>query len=391
MAQENLEFQAEIKNQIKKFCLKNIWPWAQEDDEKEIFRKEVFQGLGEIGIAGMTTPEKYGGSGLSYHDYCQALIEVARYSVSYAVTLSVSSMVQGIINQFGNEEQKNKFLPELASGSEIGAFALTESGAGSDAGSLKMTAKKTPQGYILQGSKIFITSGGIAKTYIVMARTGEEGPKGISAFIVSDGMKGFGHGKKEKKMGWRASPTRELIFDQCLVPTQNLLGAEGDGFNIAKGALDPGRVTIGSIAVGLAKEAFERSFRYALDRKQFKKAIIEFQAIEFMFSDMAIEIESSELLVFKACQALDQIRSSQNSKPSEKNNFSKLASMAKIKATDTAMKVTTDAVQIFGGVGYTSEYPVERFMRDAKVLQIVEGTNQIQRGLVARCLKKEIE
>jgi alkylation response protein AidB-like acyl-CoA dehydrogenase len=287
-------------------------------------------------------------------------------------------MVSAIINEFGSSSQKQKYLPALTSGTEIGAFCLSESGAGSDAAALQTTAKKTEDGYILNGSKIWITSGGIAKTYVVMARTGEEGPKGVSAFIVRDGTPGFSFGKKEKKMGWKISPTRELIFHNCFIPKENLLHAEGDGFKIAMAALDKGRFTIGAIAVGCAERALDESVSYALTRQQFKQALFDFQGLQFMMADMASEIECSRLLVREAARNYDL------GTPN-----AKLACMAKLKATDTAMKVTTDAVQILGGVGYTREYPVERFMRDAKVLQIVEGTNQIQRVVIARNLKKE--
>ncbi len=227
---------------------------------------------------------------------------------------------------------------------------------------------------------MFITSGGIAKVYIVMARTGGEGASGISAFIVEDGTPGFSYGKKERKMGWKVSPTRELIFENCLIPSENLLKAEGKGFKIAMSALDRGRITIGSIGVGLAERALEEAMKYALERKQFKKVIFDFQALQFILADMATDIESSRLLVNQAAKLFD-----------EKRNDQKLACMAKLRATDTAMKVTTDAVQILGGVGYTSEYPLERFMRDAKVLQIVEGTNQIQKVVIARKLREEYE
>ena len=266
----------------------------------------------------------------------------------------------------------------LYSGEEIGAFALSESHSGSDAAGLKTTAKKVEGGYILNGTKMWITSGGIAKTYIVMARTGEEGAKGISAFIMRDGMEGFSYGKKEKKMGWKVSPTRELVFENCFVPEENLLREEGFGFKVAMAALDKGRITIGSIATGLAQRALDEAVKYSLERKQFNRAIFDFQGLQFMMADMATDVESSRLLVTEAAKLYDAGTPNQ-----------KLACMAKLKATDTAMKVTTDAVQIFGGVGYTTEYPVERFMRDAKVLQIVEGTNQIQKVVIARSLKKE--
>ncbi|HLE12551.1 MAG: acyl-CoA dehydrogenase [Bdellovibrionales bacterium RIFOXYD12_FULL_39_22] len=374
------ELQTELISQLEKFRKEKIEPFAEADDHAEKFRMDIFKQLGALGFTGMTTPEDFGGVGLTYQDLCTALIELSKSSVSYAVTVSVSSMVQSIINEYGNDEQKSKYLPELASGEAIGAFALTESSAGSDAASLLTTAKKTAKGYILNGSKIFITSGGIAKTYIVMARTGGEGAAGISAFIVEDGRAGFSYGKKERKMGWKVSPTRELIFENCLVPEENMLRKEGVGFKIAMSALDRGRITIGSIGVGLAERALDEAMKYALERKQFKKSIFDFQALQFMLADMATEIESSRLLVRQAAKLFD-----------EKRNDQKLASMAKLKATDTAMKVTTDAVQILGGVGYTSEYPLERFMRDAKVLQIVEGTNQIQRVVIARKLKGEYD
>jgi alkylation response protein AidB-like acyl-CoA dehydrogenase len=376
------DIQLELKNQLEKFRIQKIEPHMEEDDESETFRMDIFNELGTLGFTGMTLPEEYGGMGLSYEDFSIALCELAKSSVSYAVTISVSCMVQAIINEFGNKEQKEKYLPTLTSGEEIGAFCLSESGAGSDAAALMTTAKKTTidgvAGYLINGSKIWITSGGIAKTYIVMARTGAPGGKGVSAFIVRDKMAGFSFGKKEKKMGWRISPTRELIFHNCFVPEENLLSIEGDGFKIAMAALEKGRFTIGAIAVGCAERALDESVSYALTRQQFNQAIFDFQGLQFMMADMATEIECSRLLVLKA--ASDYDRGSPNAK---------LACMAKLKATDTAMKVTTDAVQILGGVGYTKEYPVERFMRDAKVLQIVEGTNQIQRVVIARNLKKE--
>lgn len=372
------ELQRELQSSVKKFCLDKIEPHMEHDDANSNFRMDIFNGLGQLGLTGITLPEEYGGAGLGYQDLCTVLEEIAKYSVSYSVTVSVSTMVQSILEQFGNDEQKQKYLPALTSGEEIGAFCLSESHSGSDAAALKTTAKKTDGGYILNGSKMWITSGGIAKTYIVMARTGQEGPKGISAFIVRDGDKGFSYGKLEKKMGWKVSPTRELVFENCFVPEENLLSGEGMGFTIAMSALDRGRITIGSVAVGLAQRALDEAVKYSLERQQFKQPIFDFQGLQWMMADMATEVEASRLLTMKAAENFD-------------NNIKdvKLASMAKMKATDTAMKVTTDAVQIHGGVGYTAEYPVERMMRDAKVLQIVEGTNQVQKIVIARQLKKE--
>lgn len=372
------ELQVELKNQLTKFCLDKIEPFMEHDDEREEFRMDIFTELGALGFCGMTIPEKFGGAGLTYTDFSIALEEIAKYSVPYAVTVSVSTMVQAIINDFGSEAQKKNFLPALTSGKEIGAFCLSESSAGSDASALKTTAKKVEGGYVLNGTKLWITSGGIAKTYIVMARTGEDGSKGVSSFIVRDGTPGLSFGKKEKKMGWRTSPTREVIFENCFVPDDQRLLSEGEGFKVAMAALDKGRITIGATAVGLSQRALDESVKYALSRQQFNQAIFEFQGLQFMMADMACEIEASRLLVHEAARLYDI------GKPNQK-----IASFAKLKSTDTAMKVTTDAVQIFGGVGYTREYPVERFMRDAKVLQIVEGTNQVQRVVIARQLKKE--
>ncbi len=368
----------ELQTTLARWCQTHVEPHMEHDDADGKFRLEIFQGLGAQGFTGITMPEEFGGAGLGFQSYVACLDTLAQSSVAYAVTVSVSSMVQSILKDYGSAEQKAKYLPALTSGQEIGAFALSESHAGSDAAGLKTTAKKTEGGYLLNGTKMWITSAGVAKTYIVMARTGGEGAKGVSAFIVRDGMAGFSYGKAEKKMGWKASPTRELVFENCFVPAENLLLAEGEGFKVAMGGLDRGRIAIGAIGVGCAQRALDEATRYALGRQQFKQPIFEFQGLQFMLADMACEVEAARLLVQEAARLVDVGQSSV-----------KLSSMAKLKATDTAMKVTTDAVQIHGGVGYTSEYPVERFMRDAKVLQIVEGTNQIQRMVIARQLKKE--
>lgn len=374
------ELQSQIRATLRKFCQSQIDPFIEEDDHAEHFKMDIYRQIGELGFAGGPISETFGGAELSLEDFCVVLEEIARSSVSYAVTLSVSVMVQTILEQAGNEKQKKRYLPALTSGQEIGAFALSESFAGSDAASLRTTAKKTDKGYVLNGSKMWITSGGIASTYIVMARTGGEGKDGVSAFIVENGTPGFSFGKKEKKMGWKVSPTRELLFQDCLIPHENLLGLEGQGLKVALSNLDKGRITIGAIAIGVASRALDESVRYALERQQFGQAIFDFQGLQFMLADMATELEGARLLVEQAAKLYD------NGTPN-----TKLSSMAKLKATDVAMSVTTDAVQVHGGVGYTSEYPVERLMRDAKVLQIVEGTNQIQRVVIARQLRKEYQ
>ena len=374
------KIQQELKNQLYKFRLKKIEPYMEEDDKNQHFRWDIFKGLGELGFCGITTPEQYQGAGMSIQDLCLVLHEISKSSVSYAITVSVSTMVQNIFKTFGNNKQKERYLPPLALGNHIGAFCLTESHSGSDSANLKTTAKKVSDGYKLNGSKMWVTSGEIAETYIIMARTNPNTlpSKGISAFIIPKDTPGLSFGKKENKMGWRVSPTREIILKDCLISEENLLGKEGQGFNIAMNALDKGRITVGAIAVGLSERALEEAIQYSLERKQFQKPLFDFQGLQFMIADMATELESSRLLVQQAASLYDE------GKPS-----SKITSMAKLKSTDTCMSITTDAVQILGAVGYTTEYPLERMMRDAKVLQIVEGANQIQKVIIASAIKKE--
>ncbi len=370
------DFHIDIINQLKKFRAEKIDPYMEKDDHEGVFRKDIVTDLGSLGLAGITVSSQYGGAELGVYEQCLVFKEIAKSSVPYAVTMSVSAMVQSIIEEWGNEDQKQKYLPELTSGQEIGSFSLSESGAGSDAASLKCSATKTEGGYLLNGSKLWVTTGGESKTYIVFARS--ENAK-VSAFIVQKGAKGFNFGKKESKMGWKTSPTRELIFDNCFIPEEDLISKEGNGLKIAFSGLDKGRLSIAAISVGLSERASEEALAYSLERQQFGKPIFEFQGLQFMLADMFTETQSSEDLVFNAAEMFDQGQ-----------NVSILCSMAKLKASDVAMKVTTDAVQIFGGVGYTTEFPVERFMRDAKVLQIVEGTNQIQRVVIARELRKRL-
>ena len=369
------ESQRQLKEMVEKYCADHMEPFMEADDESQTFRKDIYQGFGKLGLAGMNISQAHGGMGMSCMDICLALEAVAKTSVAYGVTLSVSTMIQSIIEKFGTEEQKKHYLPQLVSGQEIGAFALSESGAGSDVKALKTAAKKTRDGYIINGAKAWISSGGIAKTYVVMART----EKGVSSFVIEEGDEGFSYGKKEKKIGWRVSPTRELIFENCRIPDDRLLGREGEGFKIALSALDKGRVTIGAIAVGAAQRVLDESIRYALAREQFGNPIFSYQGLQFMLAEMATEVEASRLLVYDAARRIGE----------DPGRASRYAAMAKLKATDVCMKVATDAVQIHGGVGCTAEYPVERFMRDAKILQIVEGTNQIQKVVIARHLEKE--
>ena len=353
---------------------------AKEDDEQELFRPELLQRFGEEGFCGVPSSAEYGGMGLGYFEYALVLEELAKISASYAVSVAVTGLPQVILSEFGNEVQKQKWLPGLASGKLLGGFALSEPDSGSDAASLSTTAVRQGDNYIINGRKFWITHGGYADVYVLMARTGEGGPKGVSAFLLDKNTPGLSFGKKEEKMGLRASPTVEMILEDAIVPVHARLGEEGIGFNVAMTALNSGRITIGAIAVGLAQASLDQATSYACIRKQFKRSIIDFQGVGFMLADMAIKIESARLLVQKAAYLKDQ-----------NHPFKLTASMAKCAATDMAMDVTTDAVQVFGGYGYTREYPVERYMRDAKVMQIVEGTNQIQRLVISRELKKNAQ
>lgn len=348
----------------------------KEDDEAERFRPEHLAALGEAGLCGVPTPEAHGGLGLGYMEYAIILEEIAKVSASYAVSVAVTGLPQVILASMGTEEQKAAHLPGLAMGETIGAFALSEPDSGSDAGSLQATAERDGDHYVLNGTKFWITHGGYASIYVVMARTGGPGPRGVSAFLVPGDADGLSFGKKEEKMGLRSSPTVELVMKNVRIPATNRIGAEGDGFKVAMSALDSGRITIAAISVGIAQAAMDTAAAYATQRVQFNQPIIDFQGVGFMIADMACQIESSRLLVQKAAALRDANRP-----------YSHIAAMAKCVATDASIKVATDAVQVLGGYGYTREYPVERYMRDAKVMQIVEGTNQVQRVVISRHIK----
>ncbi len=369
--------QVALASAVHEFCQATLAPTAREDDETETFRKDLVHRLGEQGFCGIATPEAHGGLGLGYTEYAIALEEIARVSASYAVTVAVTGLPQIILVKFGNDAQRAQWLPGLAAGQLLGAFALSEPGSGSDAASLRTTAVLKGDKYVLNGTKYWITSGGYADLYIVMARTGGPGADGISAFLIPGDAKGLSAGKKEAKMGLRASPTTEIILEDVEVPVANRLGNEGIGFKVAMAALDSGRITIAAIAVGLSRAALDVAAEYATIRRQFDQPIIDFQGVGFLLADMAVATDASRLLVQRAARLRD-----------EGAAHSTEAAMAKLFATDAAMRVTTDAVQVLGGYGYTRDYPVERYMRDAKVMQIVEGTNQVQRLVVARSLKR---
>lgn len=370
------ETQIEIRAITRKFARERIAPIVEHDEETKTFRKEIIWGLGELGLCGIPTAEENGGSGLGYQEYIGAIEEIAAVSGAYAVSVAVSGLPQVIIEQHGNAEQK-RYIPKLATGEWIGSFALSEASSGSDASSLRATAKKDGEHYVLNGTKLWITQGDVADVFIVMARTGGDGSKGVSAFIVEKGMSGLKMGKQEKKMGMNISHTMELLFDGLRVPAKNLLGAEGDGMKVAFAALDSGRITIAATAIGIARASIEEAIKHANLREQFGKPILDFQGVGFMLADMLTSYQAAKGLVQKAAYLRDR------GEP-----YSTQAAQAKVYATDMAMKVSTDAVQILGGSGYTQEFPVERHMREAKMLQIVEGTNQIQRLVISRAMKQ---
>ncbi|MBS3947266.1 MAG: acyl-CoA dehydrogenase [Dethiobacter sp.] len=366
-----------IRKMVREFAEKKVAPTAAERDEKEEFSREIFDEMGSLGLTGIPWEEKYGGAGADFLAYVIAVEELSRVCGSTGVTLSAHiSLCSWPIWKYGSEEQKQKYLRPLAEGTALGAYGLTEPAAGTDAGSLQTSARLDGNHYVLNGSKVFITNGD-GEIFVVFATLDKsKGPKGISAFIVEKGFPGFRLGAHEKKLGIRASSTTELLFEDCLVPRENLLGKEGEGFKIAMTTLDGGRNGIAAQAVGIAQGAFEAALNYAQGREQFGQPIFNFQAISFMLADMATKIEASRLLTYQAAW-LEQ----------EKLPYGKASAMAKLYASDTAMAVTTDAVQIFGGYGYSREYPVERMMRDAKITQIYEGTNEVQRLVISRYLK----
>ena len=378
---ELTEEQNLIRDMVRDFAEKEVAPSAAIRDEEERFDRDLMFGrLAELGLTGIIFPEEYGGAGADYLSYAIAVEELSRVCASTGVTLSAhTSLAANPIYLFGSRQQKEKFLTPMARGEKLGAFGLTEPSAGSDAGGTRTTAVRDGDGWILNGTKIFITNGGDAEVYVVLARTDKDAQKhhGISAFIVEKGTPGFSFGKKEKKMGIRSSPTMELVFDKCRIPADNLLGEEGHGFKIAMKTLDGGRIGIASQALGIAQGALDAAVAYARERKQFDTPIARFQGVQFQLADMATQTEAARLLVYKAAF-----------RASAGLSYSSESAMAKLFASETAMKVTTQAVQILGGYGYTREFPVERMMRDAKITEIYEGTSEIQRLVIGTSLTR---
>ncbi|AVR35241.1 MULTISPECIES: acyl-CoA dehydrogenase AcdA [Bacillus cereus group] len=368
-----------IRKMVRDFAKNEVAPTAAERDEEERFDRELFDQMAELGLTGIPWPEEYGGIGSDYLAYVIAIEELSRVCASTGVTLSAHTSLAGWpIFKFGTEEQKQKFLRPMAEGKKIGAYGLTEPGSGSDAGGMKTIAKRDGDHYILNGSKIFITNGGIADIYVVFALTDPESKqRGTSAFIVESDTPGFSVGKKESKLGIRSSPTTEIMFEDCRIPVENLLGEEGQGFKVAMQTLDGGRNGIAAQAVGIAQGALDASVEYARERHQFGKPIAAQQGIGFKLADMATDVEAARLLTYQAAWL-----------ESEGLPYGKESAMSKVFAGDAAMRVTTEAVQVFGGYGYTKDYPVERYMRDAKITQIYEGTQEIQRLVISRMLTK---
>jgi len=368
-----------LRKTVRDFARKEVEPTAAERDEQERFDMNIFKKMADLGLTGIPWPEEYGGIGSDYLAYVIAVEELSRVCASTGVTLSAHTSLAGWpLYKFGTEEQKQKYLTPMALGEKIGAYGLTEPGSGSDAGGMRTHAKENGDHYVLNGSKIFITNGGIADLYIVFAITDPTSKhKGTTAFIIEKDFEGFCIGKKESKLGIRSSPTTEIIFEECKVPKENILGQIGEGFKIAMMTLDGGRNGIAAQAVGIAQGALDAAVAYAKEREQFGKPIAAQQGISFKLADMATSIEAARLLTYQAAWL-----------ESKGLPYGKESAMSKLFAGDTAMKVTTEAVQVFGGYGYTKDYPVERYMRDAKITQIYEGTQEIQRLVISRMLTK---
>lgn len=373
------ENQKMIADMIRAFGEQHITPFVREWDDNQTFPVEVFKKLGELGLMGVLVPTEYGGSGFSYTEYVTAIEELSKIDPSVGLSMAAhNSLCTGHILQFGSEEQKKKYLPKLATAEWIGAWGLTEHNTGSDSGGMSTTAVKDGDCWVINGAKNFITHAISGDVAVVIVRTGEKGDsRGMSAFVIEKGTPGFTSGKKEDKLGMRASETAELVFDNCRLPAENMLGKEGEGFIQAMKVLDGGRISIASLGLGIAKGAYEASIKYSKERVQFGKPICEHQAIAFKLADMATTIEASELLIYQAA--------------AKKNAGEKMTldgAMAKYYSSEVAVQVSTDAVQIHGGYGYTKDFPVERFYRDSKLCTIGEGTSEIQKMVIAKQILK---
>jgi alkylation response protein AidB-like acyl-CoA dehydrogenase len=372
---ETSEITLHAAQTARDFAQQKIKPHVMEWDEKQEFPVQIFKELGYLGMMGVLVPEKYGGAGLSYFEYKSIIEEIAKVDGSIGLSVAAhNSLCTGHILLFANEEQKQKYLPKLATAEWIGAWGLTEPNTGSDAGNMKCTAVRDGDNWVINGTKNWITHGITGDVAVVICRTGEPRAKNnATAFVVERGTQGFSGGKKENKLGMRASETAEMIFDNCVIPDANRLGEVGEGFKQALAVLDGGRISIASLALGIAKGAYEAALQYSQERYQFDKPISSFQAISFKLADMATEIQAAELLTLEACDLKQK-----------KISVSKVAAMAKYYASEVSVKVSNDAVQIFGGYGYTKDFPVEKHYRDSKLCTIGEGTSEIQKIVIAR-------
>ena len=380
MNYEFTEEQLMIREICDKIGKEKIVPVRAEYDETGKFPWDIVKILSDSDIFAVYIPEEYGGMGGGCLEMCIATETLSKYCGGIALAFAATGLGTYPLLLYGTAEQKKKYLPDIAAGKKLTAFGLTESNAGSDVGGIQTTAVEDGDYYVLNGTKQWITNGGEAEIYSIIAATNKaKGARGLSAFIVEKGTKGFSFGKKEDKMGIRASVTSELVFEDCKVPKENMLGRKGAGFMVSMKTFDKSRPGVGAQALGIAQGAFEEAVKFARERVQFEKPIASFQGIQFMLADMATKIEAARTLVYQAARDVD----------SGDKNVSKISAMAKMFASDTAMEVTTDAVQIMGGSGYMKEYPVEKMMRDAKITQIYEGTNQIQRGIIAMNIIKE--
>lgn len=377
---EPSESQQMIRETCKDFAERHIRPYLMEWDESQTFPIDLMQKMGEHGLLGMLVPEKYQGSGLGYFEYVDAIVEIAKVCGSIGLSMAAhNSLCTGHILQFGNEEQKMNWLPKLATGQWIGAWGLTEANTGSDAMRMQCVAKQDGDNWILNGTKNWITHGKSGDIAVVLARTGELlDSRGITAFVVERGTPGFSAGKKENKLGMRASETAEMVFDNCVVPKENILGNIGEGFIQAMKILDGGRISIAALSLGIAKGAYEASLKYAKERHQFGQPIANFQAIGFKLADMALKIEGSELLIYQSADLKNKGKS-----------VNKESAMAKYYASEVAVSCATESIQIFGGYGYTKDFPVEKFYRDSKLCTIGEGTSEIQKLVISRAVLKD--
>ena len=376
---ELTEDQRAIEAMARKFASEKLAPHAAEWDAKEIFPVETLREAAALGFAGIYVKSDVGGSEMTRLDAAIVFEELSAGCTSTAAFLSIHNMASWMIDRFGSEELRKRFLPKMTTMEKIASYCLTEPGAGSDAASLKTRAVKDGDHYVLNGSKAFISGGGVSDLYVCMVRTGEDGPRGISCIVVEKGTKGLSFGKKERKMGWNSQPTAQVIFEDCRVPVANRVGGEGEGFRIAMAGLDGGRINIGACSLGTARAALDEAMAYATDRKQFGRPITDFQASQFKLADMATELEAARLMIRNAAAALDR----------RDPRATMLCAMAKRYASDASFAIANDALQLHGGYGYLKDFPAERHVRDLRVHQILEGTNEIMRMIVARELLRQ--